>query len=274
MSTPDLPALQSTEIDGRTLAWREAGAGEPLVLVHGIGGYSGSWGRQFAAFADRYRVIAWDAPGYGGSTALSAPHPGIEDYSAALAALLRARDVQAPHLVGHSLGSIMIASLCRSQGVTPRSMTMLQPVLGGGALPEDERRKIHDARAADMRNLGPREFALQRGRTILSKSATPDAVAEAMDVMVKVPEAGYLAAWDMMCRAELPPLIEPRHSIMIVCGSDDPVCPPATAQALADKIPGAIYHCLDNVGHYASIEAPERLNPLLRQFITAHSRVS
>ena len=79
MSTPSLPEQKSIEIAGRTLAWREAGSGDPLVLIHGIGGYSGSWGRQLRTLADSYRVIAWDAPGYGSSTALPPAHPSVAD---------------------------------------------------------------------------------------------------------------------------------------------------------------------------------------------------
>jgi pimeloyl-ACP methyl ester carboxylesterase len=270
-SSPTLPEQQSIEIDRRTLAWRETGRGDPLVLVHGIGGYSGSWGRQLDAFADKFRVVAWDAPGYGGSAGLASLHPRIDDYASALASLLDALNVRTPHLVGHSLGSIMIASLCKTHGVAPRSMTLLQPVLGAGHLPENERKKIHDARANDMRALGPREFALQRGRTILSKSAPPDVVTEATEVMVKVPQDGYLAAWDMMCATQLMPLLDPQYPTMIVCGSDDPVCPPATGKSVADRMPGAALHVFEGVGHYAAIEAHDRFNTLLRAFISSHA---
>ncbi len=272
MSIPPLPEEQSIKINGRTLAWREVGQGAPLVLIHGIGGYSGSWGRQFEAFANEFRVIAWDAPGYGGSTGFAFPHPRIDDYSSALAALLNALNVHTPHLVGHSLGSIMIASACKTHGVTPRSMTFLQPVLGAGHLPEDERRKVHDARANDMRTLGAREFAVQRGRTILSKSASRDVVAEATEVMIKVSQDGYLDAWNMMCAAQLLPLLDPKYPTMIICGSDDPVCPPAIGKSIAEKMAGAEFHILEGVGHYAAIEAHDRLNALLRAFASSHAQ--
>ena len=62
MSGPALPPLQTIEVQGRTLAWREAGQGIPLVLVHGIGGHSGSWAEQFAAFADSFRVVEPELP--------------------------------------------------------------------------------------------------------------------------------------------------------------------------------------------------------------------
>ena len=61
------PESRRTEIDGQTLAWREAGQGPALVFIHGMGGNSRNWETQYAQFADRYRVIGWDAPGYGAS---------------------------------------------------------------------------------------------------------------------------------------------------------------------------------------------------------------
>jgi pimeloyl-ACP methyl ester carboxylesterase len=268
MNRSTLPSLQSVEISGRTIAWREAGQGDPLVLVHGIGGFSGSWQNQIIALSDAYRVIAWDAPGYGGSSAIGNPAPNAEDYAAALAALLRHLQISSPHLVGHSLGSIMIASLCRTQQVAPRSITFLQPVTGSGSLPDDEREKLRQARISDMRALGPREFAAQRGRLILSKSATPEAVEEAMAVMVQVPEQGYLAAWEMMCRSDIFSLLDSRYPTMVVCGSDDPVSPPQTGQKIKQQVDGAEFHCLDGVGHYAAIEAPDRLNAMLRAFLS------
>jgi pimeloyl-ACP methyl ester carboxylesterase len=266
MTAAALPDLQSIAIQGRKFCWRETGNGDPVVLVHGIGGHSGSWRHQFGVLSGAFRVIAWDAPGYGNSDSLPPSGVTAEGYSQALAALLHAINVQGPHLVGHSLGSIMIAAACRADAVVPRSLTFLQPVTGSGALPADERENIRQARIADMRRLGPREFALQRGRAILSQHTGPEAAAEAMEVMKAVPEVGYLCAWDMMCRSDLYGLLQNRYPTMVICGSDDPVCPPQSAQSIAAKIDGASYHCLENVGHYASIEQPGRLNALLLEF--------
>ncbi len=64
--------VRTVSVGGRTLAYREAGSGAPLVLLHGIGNQSGSWVQQLESLADRFRVIAWDAPGYGGSDPLAA----------------------------------------------------------------------------------------------------------------------------------------------------------------------------------------------------------
>jgi pimeloyl-ACP methyl ester carboxylesterase len=266
-----LPERRTVAMAGRRLTWREAGSGPALILVHGIGGHSGSWANQLADFAPSHRVIAWDAPGYGGSDPLPTTSPRATDYATALADLLRALNVTSAHLVGHSLGSIMIAELCRAGRFRPDGLVFLQPVTGTGTLPAPERETIRQARIADMKSLGPREFALQRGRLILSKATPQPAVDEAMAVMTAVPEAGYLAAWDMMCAEDLFALLDPKHRTSIVCGSDDPVSPPKTGEAIAARIPGAQFHCLDGVGHYASIEAPDRLNEILRAFVAARA---
>lgn len=237
----DLPERCTIDIDGRKLTWLEAGRGPALVLVHGIGGHSGSWRHQFVAFSPTHRVIAWDAPGYGGSDAFGTGTPRATDYAAELAALLRALNVPSAHLVGHSLGSIFIASLCRTQGFSPEGLTFLQPVTGNGSLLARERENIRRSRIADMKTLGPREFAIQRGRQILGKSAPTAAAAEAVEVMIAVPEAGYLAAWETMCAEDLFAEIEPGRRTMVVSGSDDPVSPPRIGRTIAERIPGAVF---------------------------------
>ena len=47
----------------------------PLVLLHGIGSNARSWTEQLAGLGELRRVVAWDAPGYGDSTAVAPPRP-------------------------------------------------------------------------------------------------------------------------------------------------------------------------------------------------------
>ena len=58
--------------DGR-FAYEAAGdpGATPLIFLHGIGGAARAWRQQLAAFGDRFRAIAWDMPGYGGSAPLA-----------------------------------------------------------------------------------------------------------------------------------------------------------------------------------------------------------
>jgi pimeloyl-ACP methyl ester carboxylesterase len=250
------------------MTWREAGAGPVLLLLHGIGGHSGSWRAQFAQLSDLYRVVAWDAPGYGGSSLLPSDHPSATDYTRQLRLLLAEIGVTSARAVGHSLGGVMMANLVRSQPALIERSIFLQTVTGGGRLDPDEREKVRQARIADLRALGMTKFAEMRGRTILSRRASPDAVREALKVMAAVPEAGYLAAWNMMCAADIESdLLHVTGPSLVICGRDDPVAPPAMGKQIQAALAESHYEELADVGHYASIEAPERLLLLLRSFI-------
>ena len=72
---------------GSVLTYSEAGEGTPLVLLHGIGSAARAFDDQLAGFSDRLRVIAWDAPGYGGSTCLAPEAPRASDYATSLGAM-------------------------------------------------------------------------------------------------------------------------------------------------------------------------------------------
>ena len=86
------------------IALRQAGAGRPLVLLHGLGGSSKSWARQLEALSDERRVIAWDCPGYGESADYPGGAPKSQDFAKALLTALDAVDVGDFDLVGHSMG--------------------------------------------------------------------------------------------------------------------------------------------------------------------------
>ena len=92
---------KTAECPGGRISYREAGAGPALLLMHGVGGNSRSFRRQLEGVADRFRVIAWDAPGYGDS-ALRVPT--LDSYSGAVLELLDHLKIQSSHVLGHSMG--------------------------------------------------------------------------------------------------------------------------------------------------------------------------
>ena len=55
--------VKTIEIDGQVQAYREAGQGQVLILLHGISSGSASWVNQLAVLSHHFHVIAWDAPG-------------------------------------------------------------------------------------------------------------------------------------------------------------------------------------------------------------------
>ncbi|MCI2397922.1 alpha/beta hydrolase [Aliiroseovarius subalbicans] len=89
-----------------TLTYREAGAGAPVVLIHGVGMQSAAWTPQIAALSATHRVIAIDMPGHGGSSALPSGSQ-LPAFVAWLHAVFAALDLTNVSLVGHSMGALV-----------------------------------------------------------------------------------------------------------------------------------------------------------------------
>jgi pimeloyl-ACP methyl ester carboxylesterase len=123
-----LESLPTVLVDGATLAYREEGDGEPVVLVHGSASDLRTWGRQLPAMSESHRVIAY-------SRRYARPNadipPGVDDQMTAhvddLVGFLRAIDGAPAHLVGHSWGAfICLLTAIRHPRVT-RSLVLQEP---------------------------------------------------------------------------------------------------------------------------------------------------
>lgn len=122
MPTLDLP-------DGRKLSYREEGSGPPVVLVHGSPADSRSWGRVTPHLRDRFRVLAVDLPGYGGSDGVpDAPVGRAALMGAAVARLVESCGA-AVRLAGHSYGGVVaIQAALQAKAGTVGRLALFEPV--------------------------------------------------------------------------------------------------------------------------------------------------
>src|SRR3546814_5731935 len=114
--------LQLVAAGEARFSYLAAGEGPALVLLHGIGSGARSWKNQLPSLSSSFRVVVWDAPGYGRSSPLAAEAPEAEDYADALGAFLAPLGIAGAHLVGHSLGAV-IAARCALRH-PPRVLTL------------------------------------------------------------------------------------------------------------------------------------------------------
>jgi 3-oxoadipate enol-lactonase len=257
--------------DGR-LSYEAAGdpALPPLVFLHGIGGAARAWRGQLEFFGDRFRAIAWDMPGYGGS-APPAKY-SIAALASALQDFLQQVGATKPILVGHSIGGMIVQQLLAKSPDIAGAVVLAQTSPAFGKPDGDWQKAFIEAR------LGP----LDRGETLVSLA--PSLVKElvgdnpdvsgmelARDCMASVPEATYratmLALMGFDLRDALKNIAVPT---LVLSGSKDNNAPAPMMAKMANYIPSATYVELEGVGHLANLERPGEFNAALDGFLKAN----
>ncbi len=97
-----------------SLNYERSGSGEPVLLLHGIGGDLCVWEPVLPALSAAREVIAVDLPGFGRSPALEGEDPTPAALARAVAAWLGSLGVDRPHVVGNSLGGWIALELART----------------------------------------------------------------------------------------------------------------------------------------------------------------
>ncbi len=266
-----IDGLTAAEVDGNRLAYRQAGHGAALVLLHGFLCDSRCWRPQLAGLADRFRVVAWDAPGAGSSA--DPPEPfTTADYAHCLAAFLDAIGVERPHVVGLSWGGILAQEFYRLYPERPRSL-VLADTYGGwkGSLPEE----VCTARLAGCLAdaAGPAQAVVAKFVPgVFTAAASDDLRAEFSGIVSEFHPVGFrlmsLSSAQMDTRDLLSRIAVPT---LVLWGADDRRSPMHVAEQLADAIPNAELAVIANAGHLSNMEQPEAFNAHVRRFCVPDS---
>jgi pimeloyl-ACP methyl ester carboxylesterase len=262
--------VKEVHVSDLRIAYRQAGTGPPLVLLHGGMEDSRAWTRQLDGLADEYSVFAWDAPGCGHSTDVSETWR-LPDFADALAAWLRAVDVEHPHVLGLSWGSSVALEFYRRHSGAPASLILASAYAGwAGSLPPEEVAARHASilAAADL----PREELLKGWPGVFSPAASPELIAEVLSIAADnsglVHPGGYRAMAHSMAEADLRELLpQVRVSTLLLYGELDERSPLRVAEELRAQIPNAELVVIPDVGHLANVEAPAAFNAHVRRFI-------
>ncbi|MEY9982078.1 pimeloyl-ACP methyl ester carboxylesterase [Bradyrhizobium yuanmingense] len=141
--------------DGR-FAYEAAGDPDaiPLIFLHGIGGAARAWRRQLATFGDRFRAIAWDMPGYGGSAPLASV--SIAALAEALQQFIAQLGVSRPVLVGHSIGAMIVQKWLVQSPKLARAVVLAQTSPAFGKADGDWQKSFIAARLGPLDRAGRR----------------------------------------------------------------------------------------------------------------------
>jgi pimeloyl-ACP methyl ester carboxylesterase len=283
-SAPELrlPGAGFAEVGGRRMRYRRHGAGEPVLLLHGIGRSLEDWNEQFDRLAGRFDLIAVDLPGFGWS-ARTPGRASLAAMAAALPPLLEALGVAGPvHVVGNSLGGAVAMRLAADRPDLVRSLVLANSAGFGREVTIGLR--LLAIRPISRRLLRPnRRVAARAVRNLFGKAglATEDRVELAYavasqpqraDTMLEIAdELGTFRGIRPQWRQELLESVA-RHHIptLAIWGERDTVLPAAHLKAVAPLLPHAETHLFPEAGHMPQIELADEFAALVADFLARH----
>ena len=258
--------------DGGRLAYRDAGRGPLVVLLHGGFLDHRQWNAQLAALPARYRVVAPDARGHGDSTNAEAPFRHTDD----VAALIRHLDAGPAVLIGVSMGAATATDTALEHPGLARAL-----VVSGAGTSEPEftdgwtRAVLEQTMSALFAGDVPGALAAWGGFATGPNRTRADldpAIPALIDEMTRKTWMKHTAedrdwsthaadTWARTAKLDLP--------VLAVIGGADSDDHRRLAARLADTVPGGRKTTIADAAHYPNMEHPAEFNAIVSEFIDA-----
>lgn len=251
--------LAVIDVRGQKLSMRRAGAGAPLLFLHGAMGLA-DHEPALDALAQHFDVIAPDHPGFGASD-VNADVDDIADLALFYRDVIDQLNLGAVHLVGHCIGGWIALEMAIHASNCFKSITLVNSA--GLRVKDAPRGDMFLCSEADLIKL----LFNGDGGDSWFKGWRASPAHE--DVYERNRAAAAKYTWSpRLCNPKLDRWLHriaaPTH---VIWSQDNRVLPLAYAEALKAHIPGASSARLDACGHMAHVEQPEALADEITQFI-------
>lgn len=256
-------------LDGRQVAWDDAGMGPTLVFLHGFPHDRTLWSAQLAALARQARCVAPDLAGFGESAPLPAGTASMDAYADDVARLLDHLAVDRATVCGLSMGGYVAFALLRRHADRVEGLVLSDTRAGADDDAGRAKRRELVALARREGGVAVAEAMLpgMLGRT--TRTRTPQAAERIRAMGAAATTEGLVAALEaMMDRPDsTPTLAQVRVPTMVVVGDEDVLTPRAQAEMLRDGIAGSRLEVVRGAGHVPCLERPAAFNLVIGEFM-------
>jgi len=262
---------QSMEIGGRRLAYLEAGAGWPVILLHAFPLKADMWRPQLESVPQGWRFIAPDLRGFGRFLPPEGGRITMDDYAADVLALMDGLELDDAVIGGLSMG-----------GYVAFAMYRLAPARFTGLVLADTRPQADTPQALEGRvrlrevlaKEGPAGVAGQMLPKLLGDATRrdrPDIVQQARTMIESAsPVAIDAAIGALMTRPDSTPVLDAiACATLVLVGEHDEITPVPEAEAMQRAIGRSTLSVIRGAGHLSSFEQPDVFSRGLSDFLLA-----
>jgi len=259
--------------DGVRLAYEDRGEGEPLLFVQGLGYDRLGFGPLPELLAEHFRVITFDNRGVGDSDVPEGPY-SVPQMATDAVAVLDDAGVESAHVLGVSLGGFIAQELALMYPERVRRLVLMSTA--PGAVPPSYPMPERGVDAFERFQAMEREAGF---RLMVENSLGDHGVRERPELVEEIyryrlERGPTLAGWQAQAAAgaafdayeRIPAIAAPT---LVIQAEGDNVVDSRNADLLAQRIPGARLHRIDDRGHLVMWEEGETLAPVVREFLQA-----
>jgi 3-oxoadipate enol-lactonase len=241
------------------LAFREQGAGKPIVLLHGLGGDRLIWNAVIPALSVEHRVIAPELRGHGETPYPAGSTESMDELEADVIAFLDRLGLSTVHWVGFSAGAFLALRIALDHLERSRSLTLVS----GAAYCDAHQKAVMERWWSTYSKEGPDAFALR----LLKDLYYPDWIEAHLDVADELREEvlhrdmAPAQAWGRALTSfdEKNRIASLKLPTLMVQAMDDGVVDASHGRILRQTIPGAQIRILPQTGHMIPSERPKEL---------------
>ncbi|MGV0742332.1 alpha/beta fold hydrolase [Mycolicibacterium sp. XJ870] len=277
------PVLQFRTIHGYRRAFRMAGSGPAILLIHGIGDNSTTWHTVQSALAQRFTVIAPDLLGHGRSDKPRADY-SVAAYANGMRDLLSVLDIDRVTVIGHSLGGGVAMQFAYQ---FPQLVDRLI-LVGAGGVTKD----VNVALRIASLPMGSEALALLRlplllpamqvlGRaagTLFGSTGVGRDIPDMLRILADLPEPTASSAFARTLRAvvdwrgQVVTMLDRCYltesvPVQLIWGASDSVIPVGHARMAHSAMPGSQLEIFEGSGHFPFHDDPDRFVEVVERFI-------
>jgi (E)-2-((N-methylformamido)methylene)succinate hydrolase len=264
--------MEQTELDrfteraGRRLRFRQAGSGDAVVLIHGVGSLLEAWDRVAVVLGEKFKVIRLDLTGHGQSSKTPGPY-SLSMFADDVLSVMDAADVRKAHVVGFSLGGLVAQALALDSPARVGCLVLMSTVAGRT---EDEKERVLERLAIVADGIPGRHFENSVPRWFTGRFAreNPELIAALAEQNRRNDPAAYAAAYRVLAESDL---AERLHEIdrptLVVTGENDVGSNTRMARLMHERIKGSQLTIIPEQKHSILTEVPDLVADLLVRFL-------
>jgi len=256
-------------VNGLNLYFEAAGAGDPLVFLHGLGSSTRDWERQVSFFSNCFQVVTFDNRGHGRTDKPRGPY-SIPLFARDAAAFLRAVGTAPAHIVGLSMGGMTAFQLAVDEPGLVKSLTIVNsaPAL---VLTTARERRAFFLRRLVVRFLGMRKMGRVLADMLLPEPDQKDLHDTLISRWVENDRKAYLNSLKALTGWTVADRIGEIRCPVLIVTADQDYMPVSLKEAYARQIPGAQVAVIRQSRHLTPIDQPEAFNEVLLGFLNLHT---